>query len=163
MLNSVAKPPSKRRRDRAPRIRVPNQERALFSIAGSPFVGVLRTLSTSGGSAILSRGPIHPGTAGGVTLKTVFGKVTGDVEFLKTNADGVPLAQAFRFVAMDDVSSKRLALAAQNMQNEGYSDSQTSESKPDKGGDGLGNLLRSLRQLAAGLMPEPTSRTRSKN
>ncbi len=154
----VAKPAKKRCKERAPRIRVPDQERALFHIAGSPFVGVLRTLSLSGGSAILSRGPIQPGTAGGITLKTVFGKVTGDIEFLQMFADRVPLAQAFRFVTMDDASSKRLALAARNMEDEGYSDKPGGESTNDQ--DGLGGLLRSVRQLAAGLMPRKISKAK---
>ena len=82
---------------------------------------------------------------------TVFGKVVGDVEFLHTSADGIPLAQAFRFVTMDDASAKRLALAAQNMENEGYSDKPTGEVKNETDALGLGNLLRSVRQLAAGL------------
>lgn len=159
---SVTKPPKRQRKERAPRIRVPGQERALFHIAGSPFVGVLRTLSLSGGSAILSRGPIHPGTAGGITLKTIFGKVTGEVEFLQMFADRVPLAQAFRFVTMDDTSSKRLALAARNMEDEGHSDKPARESTNDQNGDGLGGLLRSVRQLAASLMPRKTSKAKSK-
>jgi hypothetical protein len=56
-----------------------------------------------------------------MALGTVFGKVTARIEFLHTGADGVPLAQAFRFLAMDDVSSKRFKTAAKEMQS-GFSD-----------------------------------------
>ena len=110
---------------------------------------------------MLSRGPIQPGTAGGITLKTVFGKVSGEVEFLKMFADGVPLAQAFRFVAMDEVSSKRLALAAQNMEDEGCSDQKSADPAKEKSA-GLGKLLRSVREIAAGLVPGSNSKATSK-
>ncbi len=44
-------------------------------------------------------------------LNSVFGKVTAGIEFLQTGADGIPLAQAFRFLDMDGVSSRRFAAA----------------------------------------------------
>ena len=156
---SIVKASPKSRKERAPRIRVPNQERVLFSIAGDPFVGVLRTLSVSGGSAVLSRGAIASGTSGGIVLKTVYGKVSGEVEFLQTFADGLPTAQAFRFVTMDDTSSKRLALAAHHMESEGYSDKPSPDVEDNKH-EGLGNLLRSARKLANGLMRDARNQKR---
>ncbi|HUM04736.1 MAG TPA: hypothetical protein VLT90_04700 [Terriglobales bacterium] len=137
------------KRNRAPRIRVPNNERALFVVDDQKFVGVIQRLSLTGGSAVLSKGPIHHGTMGTMALSTVFGKVTAQIEFLQTGADGIPLAQAFRFIAMDDASSQRFALAAKQMEEEGFSD------QPRKGnGQGsqtLSNLLHSVRKLAASI------------
>src|ERR1700682_1188084 len=87
--------------DRPPRIRVPNQERALFIVDNQKFVGIVQRLSGTGGSALLVKGPIPEGTLGAMALSTVFGRVNAHIEFLHTGADGVPLAQAFRFLAMD--------------------------------------------------------------
>src|SRR5271170_4015943 len=92
------------RSSRPPRIRVPNNERALFTVDAKKFVGVMRRLSLTGGSAVLSSGPIPAGTLADMDLGTVFGKVTAQIQFMHTGADGIPLAQAFRFIDMDDVS-----------------------------------------------------------
>jgi len=142
------------RSPRAPRIRVPNSERALFSINDTRFVGVLQRLSLTGGSAVLSKGPIPPGTMGAITMKTVFGKVSAQVEFLQTGADGIPLAQAFRFLAMEDESSRRFAAAAKQMEKEGYGDAPPA--KPSAlsapASESLGMLLHSVRRLAATLV-----------
>lgn len=148
----MKKSPPTDRKKRAPRIRVPDQERALFTVDDSPFVGVLRMLSISGGSAILSRGPIPQGTTGSIAIKTIYGKVTAEVEFLRICADGIPLAQAFRFVSMDDGSSKRLALASHHMEEEGHSDIKVTE----KSANGVGQLLRSVGQLASNFLPKRT-------
>ena len=106
--------------DRPPRIRVPNQERALFTVDNQKFVGIVQRLSGTGGSALLVKGPIPEGTLGAMALSTVFGKVNAQIEFLHTGADGVPLAQAFRFLAMDAESSKRFNAAAEQMQSAGF-------------------------------------------
>jgi hypothetical protein len=139
---------------RAPRIRIPDRERALFFIDGVPFVGVLQRLSLSGGSAILSRGPIRHGTMGDITLRTVFGKVSAHIQFLRMGADGVPLAQAFCFLDMEETSAKRLAAAAQKMQQEGYSDAPRVKPSPlsTPASEALGQLLHSVRRIAATLV-----------
>lgn len=89
---------------------------------------------------------------GELVLNTVFGRVTAQIEFLQTGADGIPLAQAFRFLAMDDDSSRRFAAAARQMEEEGFSDA------PEKGSalsgqasQTLNQLLNSVRRLAATL------------
>jgi hypothetical protein len=113
-------------------------------------VGVLQRLSLTGGSAVLSKGPIMHGTLGDIALNTVYGKVSAHIEFLQTGADGIPLAQAFRFIAMDDRSSERFAAAAKQMEKEGYSDAApTTET--------LGLLLNSVRRIAATLVASRTS------
>ena len=109
-------------RNRAPRIRVPNQERAIFVVEEQKFVGIVQRLSLTGGSALLVKGPIPEGTLGAMALTTVFGKVKAHIEFLHTGADGVPLAQAFRFLAMDPESAKRFNNAAEQMQSAGFAD-----------------------------------------
>jgi hypothetical protein len=144
---------------RAPRIRVPNSERALFTVEDTRFVGVLQRLSLTGGSAVLSKGPIPGGTMGDVAMKTVFGKVSAQIEFLQTGADGIPLAQAFRFLAMDETSSQRFAAAAKQMEKEGYSDAP--ENKPSAlsapASESLGLLLHSVRRIAATLVANRSS------
>lgn len=142
--------PDKSRKNRAPRIRVPNNERAVFAIDEQKFVGVIQRLSMTGGSAVLSKGLIPRGTMGIMTLGTVYGKVTAQIEFLQTGADGIPLAQAFRFLAMDDDSSKKFAAAAKQMEKEGFSDAP--RKSPALGGQAsqtLTQLLHSVRRLAA--------------
>jgi hypothetical protein len=150
------KPKASSKRTRAPRIRVPNNERAIFSVDEAKFVGVIQRLSLTGGSAVLAKGPIAKGAMGGLILNTVYGKVTAQIEFLHTNADGVPLAQAFRFLAMDDTSSRRFNAAALQMQEQGFSDAPKKVAAL-QASEGLNLLLQSVRRLAASL----TSTSRS--
>lgn len=146
------KPQKSSKRARAPRIRVPNGERALFIVDTARFVGVIQRLSLTGGSAVLSKGPIPHGTMGDIALNTVFGRVDAKIEFLHTGADGVPLAQAFHFIAMDDASSDRFAAAAKQMEQAGFSDA-PQEKPPDfAGAQSLNRLLDSVRRLAATLV-----------
>ena len=131
--------PSKR--IRAPRNRVPNNERALFTVDTKKFVGVLRRLSLTGGSAVLSKGLIPQGTLAQMDFRTVFGKVTAQIELMHSGADGMPLAQAFRFIGMDDVSSERFSAAVRQMEKAGLSDVQQKENP-------FGNLAsQTLRKL----------------
>jgi len=151
MLIVVKKRQKSRKSARAPRIRVPNSERALFNIDDIRFVGFLRRLSLTGGSAVLSKGPIPQGTLGEIIMDTVFGEVSAHIEFLQTGADGVPLAQAFRFLAMESASAKRFADFTKLMEQAGYSDGP--QTKPSAlsapASERLGLLLHSVRRLAA--------------
>jgi len=130
MRQNLQKP---RKSARPPRIRVPHNERALFTVNNQKFVGVIQRLSLTGGSAILSKGPIPRGSLADMGLKTVFGKVTAHIQFLHSGADGIPLAQAFRFIDMDDVSRERFSAAAAQMQSAGFSD-------VEEKGNSLGSL-----------------------
>jgi hypothetical protein len=145
------KPQKPSKRVRSPRIRVPNSERALFTVDTTQFVGVIRRLSLSGGSAVLSKGPIPHGTMGDISLNTVFGRVDAKIEFLQTGADGVALAQAFRFITMDDTSSDRFNAAARQMVEAGFGDA-PEEAAASAGSEGLNRLLESIRRLAATLV-----------
>ena len=151
MLRTVKKSVKSRKTARAPRIRVPNSERALFTINDTRLVGVLQRLSLTGGSAVLSKGPIPHGTMGEIVMNTVHGKVAAHIEFLQTGADGIPLAQAFRFLAMEERSSQRFAAAARQMEKEGFSDAPepSSSALHAPAGEALGMLLHSVRRLAS--------------
>ena len=138
---------------RAPRIRVPNSERALFTVDTARFVGVIHRLSLTGGSAVLSKGLIPQGTMGDMSLSTVFGRVDAKIEFLQAGADGVALAQAFRFITMDDTSTDRFTAAARQMVEAGFSDApEKEEATAPAGTQSLNRLLDSVRHLAATLL-----------
>jgi hypothetical protein len=138
-----------RKSTRPPRIRVPNSERALFTVNTQKYVGVIQRLSLTGGSAILSKGPIPQGTLAEMGLNTVFGKVRAQIQFLHSGADGVPLAQAFRFIDMDDVSRERFSAAAAQMQSAGFSDAQEKgNSLGDLTSQGLSKLRDSISRLS---------------
>jgi hypothetical protein len=110
--------------ERPARIRVPNRERVLFTIRDHRFVGVLQRLSLTGGSVIHTEDPLPRGTLASLDLKTVFGKVTAQIEFLHVGADGNTSAQAFRFLGMDDSCTRRLRAAIVQMQGAGFSDAE---------------------------------------
>jgi len=80
--------------------------------------------------------------------------VTAQIEFLHTAADGIPLAQAFRFLQMDDVSCERFSAAAEQMERAGFSDV---EEKGNPLGDpaslSLSKLLDGMRRLLAMITP----------
>jgi hypothetical protein len=133
---------------RPPRIRVPNQERAIFTVDDRKFIGVIQRLSETGGSALLSKGPIAKGTFGEMDLRTVFGKVSAQIEFLQTGADGVPLAQAFRFLGMDETSSKRFRAAAKQMQKAGFADVEMKSTPASGMMESWSRLRESVRQLS---------------
>jgi len=150
MLVMMGKKTEKPRKiNRPPRIRVPNHERALFVVDTQKFVGVVQRLSLTGGSAILSKGPIPHGAVANMGLNTVFGKVTAQIQFLQTGADGIPLAQAFRFLEMDEASSRRFAAAAKQMQSAGFSDVETKEnSLAEVASQTLSKLRDSIQRLS---------------
>jgi hypothetical protein len=158
MLHVMAKKSYKSARP--PRILVPNKERALFTVDAKKFVGVIRRLSLTGGSAVLSSGPIPAGTLADMDLGTVFGKVTGQIQFMHTGADGIPLAQAFRFIDMDDVSSKRFSAAVRQMEKAGFSDAEGKENPlGDLASQTFGKLMDSIRSLSGALAPGGTGKS----
>ena len=144
-------------RSRPPRIRVPHQQKAIFTVENQKFVGIIQRLSLTGGSVMLVKGPIPRGTLGGIAFGTVFGKVNAHVEFLHTGADGVPLAQAFAFLAMDAVSSQRFKTAVAQMETSSLSDLVQKQTPVDAA---LGKLREGVRQLSG--MLTSGRQTRSK-
>jgi hypothetical protein len=157
---TVTKAQKRKKSPRAPRIRVPNSERALFTVDQNRFVGVLQRLSLTGGSAVLSKGPIPAGTTGEIAFKTVFGKVSAEIQFLRMGADGVPLAQAFRFMAMEATSSRRFAAATKQMELEGFSDALPPTNVLNSpASEAIGQLLNSVRRLAANLVASASAKS----
>jgi hypothetical protein len=150
MLWSMPQKPQKAKKNsRPPRICVPNSERALFMIEADKFVGVIQRLSVTGGSAILSKGPIAHGTLGEMGLKTVYGPMKAQIQFLSCGADGIPLAQAFRFVDMDDVSRRRFDASIKKMQEAGFSDAPAKDSSVgEMAAKSLTKLGESIRRLS---------------
>ncbi|MFZ3368882.1 MAG: hypothetical protein WA239_17355 [Candidatus Sulfotelmatobacter sp.] len=147
------------KRTRPPRIRVPNNERAIFTVDSNKFVGLIRRLSLTGGSAVLSNGPIAEGTLAQMDLGTVFGKVTAQIEFMHRGADGIPLAQAFRFIGMDDVSSERFSAAARQMEKAGFSDVEEKENPlGNLASQTLNKLRDSIRSLSMVIAPGGTDK-----
>jgi hypothetical protein len=134
---------------RPPRICVPNSERALFTVGAERFVGVIQRISETGGSAILSKGPIAHGTVGEMGLKTVHGPMRAQIQFLQNGADGIPLAQAFRFLDMDAVSRQRFHSSIEKMKKAGFSDAAESTSLADRAAAGVSRLGDSIRRLSA--------------
>jgi len=134
---------------RPPRIRVPHQQKAIFKVHDRQFVGIIQRLSLTGGSALLVKGPVPEGTLGEMAFGTVFGKVNAHVEFLHTGADGVPLAQAFAFITMDAVSSKRFKTAAEQMYSAGVSDVEQKQTPIDAAFETLRESVRLLSGMLA--------------
>ena len=147
----------KPRKPRPPRIRVPHQQKAVFTVDNQKFVGIVQRLSLTGGSALLVKGPIPEGTLGEMALGTVFGRVAAHIEFLHTGADGVPLAQAFAFLAMDAVSSKRFKTAVEQMEPSDFSNVGQKQTPIDAAFE---TLRESVRQLSG--MLTSGQRTRPK-
>jgi hypothetical protein len=133
---------------RSPRIRVPNQERAIFTVDNQKFLGIVQRLSATGGSVRLAKGPLPAGTPGEMALGTVYGRVNAHVEFLQTGADGVPLAQAFRFLAMDNVSTKRFNAAAEKMRSAGFADAETKQTRVDMAVESWIKLWESFQKIS---------------
>jgi len=87
----------------------------------------------------------------------LFGKVNAHIEFLHTGADGVPLAQAFAFLAMDAVSSKCFKTAVEQMETPDFSDVGQRQTAIDAAFE---TLRESVRQLSG--MLSSARRTTSK-
>jgi hypothetical protein len=137
---------------------VPNQERAIFTVDGEKFLGTIQRLSLTGGSVVLAKGSLPVGTSAEMTLGTVFGRVNAHIEFLRTGADGVPLAQAFHFLSMDDISTKRYTAAADKMQSAGFADAERAPTTGDLAFGSWTKLRESVQKLSGILTPSPRKR-----
>ena len=124
MAQGVGKP---KKSPRPERIRVPNRERVLLTVDGHKFVAILQRLSLTGGSLIHTEQPFPNATLARLDLRTVFGKVTAQIELLHTSADGITAAQAFRFLSMDSRCTSRLRTAIEKMRIAGFSDVEAEE------------------------------------
>jgi len=143
-------------KSRPPRIRVPRQQKAIFTIDNQKLLGVVLRLSLTGGSALLTKGPIAQGTLGEMLFATAFGNVKAHIEFLHRGADGVPLAQAFTFIAMDAASGQRLAKALDEMNTLEFSDDVRGRTQLDVAFE---TLRQSVRQISGMLSSVRRSRS----
>jgi hypothetical protein len=126
---------------------VPHQQRAIFTVDNQKLIGVVQRLSLTGGSALLVKGPIAEGTLGEIVFGTVFGNVNAHIEFLHRGADGVPLAQAFAFLTMDDKSSQRFKRALEEMQASDLSDLTRKQAPIDAAFERLRQSVRQLSEM----------------
>jgi hypothetical protein len=108
-----------KKRIRAPRFSVPNNERAVVSIGTTSgteeFDGTVHLLSLNGGTIRLTR-RFALGTFGDITIRTVSGTFSATIEFLHTASRDT---QAFRFIAMGTVARTRLDDALTKMRGQG--------------------------------------------
>ena len=88
----------------------------------------------------------------------MFGKVKAQIQFLHTGADGLPLAQAFRFLGMDDISRDRFSAAAEQMQRAGFSDAEEEPKPLDLASQSLSKLRESIRLLSLAITAGRRSR-----
>ena len=153
MLPNTEKP----HKPRPPRIRVPHQQKAIFTVDNQKLIGVLQRLSLTGGTALLVKGPIPEGTLGEIVFGTVFGKVNAQVKFLYGGVQGVPLAQSFAFLAMNATSSQRFKRALEEMRASELSDLAGKQTAIDAA---FATLRQSVRQLSG--MLDSIRRARSK-
>ena len=114
---------------RASQVDVPNQERVVVAVGSKQMIGVLCTLSDTGGSIRLSKS-VDEGTFADITLTTTTGKVTGAIEFLRTGVDGVADAHAFRFIHLEPSDCSRLENVLAEMRKQGYGEDRSSPLQP---------------------------------
>ena len=139
-------PNEKPYKNRPPRIRVPHQQKAIFTVDNQKLIGVLQRLSLTGGAALLVKGPIPEGTLGEIVFGTAFGKVNAHIKFLYGGVDGVPLAQAFAFLPMNAGSSQRFKRALEEMHASDLSDVVPKHTQTN---GAFETLLESVRQLSS--------------
>jgi len=109
----------KSRKKRAPRARLPHNEPAFIVVERRKLAGTLLTLSSTGGAIRLST-LVPRGSLGEIMVQTGTGKVRAVIEFLGKGADGVPTAQAFRFISIEPSDRERLAQAMHTLLERGY-------------------------------------------
>jgi len=121
MIRGMAHFPQPQRNVRAPRVRVPEAEPVVFMAENSRIPALLQNLSTTGGSARLSR-QFSPGALAELQMHTPSGPIHALVEILDT-ATAPGAGQPFRFVALGDEDQERLWKAVAKLQRRGYSES----------------------------------------
>ena len=121
MISGMAHFPQPQRNVRAPRVRVPEAEPVVFMAENNRVPGLLQNLSTTGGSARVSRS-FAPGALAELQMQTTSGPVHALVEILES-ATAPGAGQPFRFVALGDEDHERLWKAVAKLQRRGYSES----------------------------------------
>jgi hypothetical protein len=115
-------PSPQQRRNRAPRVTIPNHEHAVIIIGGKELSGALCKLSINGGSVRLPR-PIGESTLAEIRLETTSGDIESAIQFLKAGTPGV---QGFRFIQLDPGTRRQLASAIEIMRKQGFGEGSSS-------------------------------------
>jgi hypothetical protein len=123
-----------KKRIRAPRFSVPNNERVVVSIGTEEFDGTVHLLSVNGGTIRLTKRFVL-GTFGDIRIKTVSGIFSATIEFLRMASGNT---QAFRFIAMGAAARSRLDDALNKMRGQGLEVEKPSSLR------GLRNLARRI-------------------
>lgn len=103
---------------RAPRVRIPNDERITLNLGEKRAFATLRTLSLTGG-LVEFPAPIDV-TLAEVVLMTISGPVKALVEFMQAQKKSRPGSRPFRFIAIDDNDYQRLNSTVQLMIKQGF-------------------------------------------
>lgn len=111
--------PTTRARTRAPRVRIPNDERITLNLGGKRAFATLRLLSLTGG-LVEFPAPMDEVTLAEVVLMTIAGPVKALVEFLQAPKPARPAARPFRFIAIDDNDYQRLSSTLKLMLKQGF-------------------------------------------
>ena len=111
-------PPQPGRRNRAPRVNIPNRESAQIYVGDKQTTSVLCKLSINGGALRLYK-PFGEGTLAEIRLKTTSGTIESPIQFLKMGRDGV---QGFRFLQLDPATRSTLETALRQMRKQGLGD-----------------------------------------
>jgi hypothetical protein len=118
-----------RRAERAPRVLVPNKEPAIVAFGAQRTAGVLCKLSATGGTIRLPRRAPR-GTVAELTLRTTSGTITAAIELLAVADNGVPPAQAFRFIHMPLAEARCLENTLDAMRKQGHGEKKDWKSHP---------------------------------
>lgn len=111
-----------RRRNRAPRVTIPNREHAVIVIGGKKLSAALCKLSINGGSLRLPRS-FGESTFAEITLETTSGDIESAIQFLKPGVEGI---QGFRFIQLDPGTRRQLATAIEQMRKQGLGEGSSS-------------------------------------
>lgn len=129
----------------------------MFTVDNEKLLGIVQRLSLTGGSPRLVRGPIPESTLWEILFATAFGNVKAGIKFLRLEADGVPVAQAFSFTTMNPRSSQRLQKALEEMNTSEFSDDVRQRNPLDSAFE---KLRQGAGQIAAMLRSARRSRSR---
>jgi hypothetical protein len=111
--------PTTSTRTRAPRVRIPNDERITLNLGEKRAFATLRLLSLTGG-LVEFPAPMEEVTLAEVVLMTISGPVKALVEFMQAPRKARPAARPFRFIAIDDNDYQRLNSTLQLMLKQGF-------------------------------------------
>ena len=122
MLLGMTYFPQSEGKNRAPRVRVPDEEPVSFLADGARMEGFLQKLSLTGGFARMAR-PCDAGVLAEIRITTINGPVAALVEILPPPRHEP--GQPFRFVALSSSAHARLSSVLEEvMRKQGYAEAE---------------------------------------